>query len=275
MFFSLKRENEMQGIDSLDVSNNCKWCITLTFGEQAENHAGMQMIGYEIEKGLSYLDLSFLKYKLEKEREKKFCKLYNLSNLLENKKDKVGFLIIENGIREIFGEEFLDELTSEISSLKVDKKAFMKGRVVNKQARYNLCFADFSQEPDFENKKGTIVNFKQLPCLSKLREKIQIFTKTSKLVAEENLYYNKSECGIGFHGDSERKIVVGCRLGGNMPFYYQWYQNGVPQGKLFRTTLKHGDMYIMSEKATGHDWKKKKILTLRHAAGSKKYTKVD
>ena len=27
----------------------------------------------------------------------------------------------------------------------------------------------------------------------------------------------------------------------------------------------------MSEKATGNDWKKKNIYTLRHAAGSKKY----
>lgn len=33
-------------------------------------------------------------------------------------------------------------------------------------------------------------------------------------------------------------------------------------------------MYIMSEKATGYDWKKRSIYTLRHAAGCKKYLKL-
>jgi len=31
--------------------------------------------------------------------------------------------------------------------------------------------------------------------------------------------------------------------------------------------LNHGDLYIMSFKAVGTDWKKRSILTLRHAAG--------
>jgi hypothetical protein len=30
----------------------------------------------------------------------------------------------------------------------------------------------------------------------------------------------------------------------------------------------------MSEKATGYDWKKKNTYTLRHAAGSAKYTTI-
>ena len=36
------------------------------------------------------------------------------------------------------------------------------------------------------------------------------------------------------------------------------------------------DMYIMSEKAVGFDWKKKKMLTLRHTAGKDtcKYSRV-
>jgi hypothetical protein len=36
--------------------------------------------------------------------------------------------------------------------------------------------------------------------------------------------------------------------------------------------LNHGDLYVMSEKAVGQDWKRKVIPTLRHAAGAKKYT---
>ncbi len=34
------------------------------------------------------------------------------------------------------------------------KKAFMRGRVVNKKARWNNCYADFDQQPDYENRRG-------------------------------------------------------------------------------------------------------------------------
>ena len=35
-----------------------------------------------------------------------------------------------------------------------------------------------------------------------------------------------------------------------------------------------GDFYVMSEKTVGTDWKKKSILTLRHASGASKYVKL-
>ena len=38
--------------------------------------------------------------------------------------------------------------------------------------------------------------------------------------------------------------------------------------------INHGDIYVMSEKATGYDWKKRNRLTVRHAAGCEKYLKV-
>ena len=57
-------------------------------------------------------------------------------------------------------------------NLDYDKKAFMYGRVVNKHARHNLCFSDFDQEPDYENKKGTVYNFNKLPLTNFIREKI-------------------------------------------------------------------------------------------------------
>ena len=48
-----------------------------------------------------------------------------------------------------------DNLFDELVSLEWDKKVLMYGRVVNKKARHNLCFSNFSQEADYENKKGT------------------------------------------------------------------------------------------------------------------------
>ena len=39
--------------------------------------------------------------------------------------------------------------------------------------------------------------------------------------------------------------------------------------------LNTGDIYIMSEKAVGSDWRKSSMYTLRHAAGCNKYLSLD
>ena len=56
---------------------------------------------------------------------------------------------------------------------------------------------------------------------------------------------------------------------------WQWFKDGMPIGKAIDVKLNSGDVYIMSEKAVGADWKKKSRYTLRHSAGAKKYTSLD
>jgi hypothetical protein len=58
------------------------------------------------------------------------------------------------------------------------------------------------------------------------------------------------------------------------PIHYQWFKGGKPIGERGIINLFNGDLYVMSEKAVGTDWKKKKIATLRHATGSNKFTKI-
>ncbi len=72
-----------------------------------------------------------------------------------------------------------------------------------------------------------------------------------------NLYYNNKKCGIGFHGDSERKRVIACSLGDRRPIHWQWYHKSKPIRERIKFEIGNGDMYIMSEKASGFDWKKK------------------
>lgn len=57
------------------------------------------------------------------------------------------------------------ELLREQESLTPDTKAKMRGRVVNKRARYNLCFADDEQFPDYESGQGRVVSFATQPQL--------------------------------------------------------------------------------------------------------------
>ena len=123
--------------------------------------------------------------------------------------------------------------------------------------------------------KGTIISFDKVKLTNKIRESLADFigSKARDLQCEGNYYFNKSKCGIGFHGDAERLKVIGVRIGA-MVLIYSWFYNSKPIGKPIKLELKDGDLYIMSEKATGNDWKYRSKVTLRHAAGCEKYTKL-
>ena len=152
----------------------------------------------------------------------------------------------------------------------VDKRALMRGRVVNKHARWNLIVADAAQEPDYERGRGRIVTFEQLPLLRAARAGIAHYfgARGAGLLAEANYYYDPAQTGIGFHGDAERRIVIALRLGAPIPLHFQWFHRGAPVGARVEIALQPGDMYAMSEKAVGTDWRRSSILTLRHAAGA-------
>lgn len=238
--------------------------MTLTFGERVENHAGMQMIGDLSDSGYSLTDL--IKVCKRMRRKGYTCELYNLGRFVDDCPD--GYVLIIRNAVEFFVPE--RSVYEEQLKLDFDKKAYMRGRVVNKRARYNLCFGEKAQEPDYANKKGRIVYFDSVPYTKKIRKKLhKMFgSKAKNLLLEGNYYYDMKECGIGMHGDSERRIVIGLRLGKPFNLMYRWYQNGQPISEDIEFTLNGGDMYIMSDKAVGFDWKKRKIKTLRHGCGN-------
>ena len=92
--------------------------------------------------------------------------------------------------------------------------------------------------------------------------------------AEGNYYYNVDKCGIKYHTDKERNIVIGCRFGDEMNLCFSWVHKFKPIGNKFTIKLNHGDLYIMSDAAVGQAWEKSSQLTLRHAAGCPKYTSL-
>jgi hypothetical protein len=280
---------------------------TITFSESVENHAGMQIIGKKHDQGTSVGELETL--------EKIFIKngyvteLVDLQALLpadaESESDESGsesesesessdaehepvikppkdakILVIRGGIRALTDDYEALKAEVEGSKNKVDKKAWMRGRVVNKIARYNLCYSDRAQKPDYANKKGTIIAFRTVPELQKVRKSLgKLFSivddkkKYNNLFAELNYYYDDT-CGIRAHGDSERFVVIGLRFGHTMSLCYHWFHHSKPIGTKKTLMLNDGDFYIMSEKATGNDWKRRTIPTLRHSAGNKTYTDI-
>lgn len=239
--------------------------ITLTFGDRAENHASMQIIGDSATEGLNKQDLKQIKLFFEERGFK--CKMVKLNKLLpsEIKAEKAYLLIVKKGVNCFVNSE---ELSDEQKTLDRDTKFLNKGKVCNKKARHNLCFSDFSQEPDYSEGKGRVYNFSELDSLRKLRDGISSLNeKLNNLQAEGNYYYDISQTYIGMHNDLERKIVVACRLGAKFPLHFHWFYRFKPVGELFSYELKNGDMYFMSSKAVGTDGRKSSIYTLRHAAG--------
>lgn len=263
-----------QGYTKLEFIKDYSSTITLTFGDQGENHVGMQKIGKLAKKGISVERLKEIKKIFEDMGSK--CEYVDLNKECEVKGPEAGLLVIRNGLNKILKNINANSgvLFREQSELVWDSKAFMYGRVVDKHARYNLCYADEAQEPDYENKMGRIVAFEDIPATGYIKTVLEKLLGHS-LICEGNRYFDLKSCGIGYHGDSERRIVVGCRIGGNMPLHYQWFLNSKPVGKNFRIVFHHGDMYIMSDKAVGFDWKSKSILTLRHAAGCDEFVNID
>ena len=251
--------------------------ITITWASSIENHKGMEVIGDIGGTGHTFAHLSKCMEKFE-EKKKGCCELLDINELSElvpedgvEKADKAYLLIVRGGVDMLLEDARMNpaDAWDELHTFEWDKKAFMKGRVVNKKARQNVCIADFSQEPDYENKKGTVVDFAVLPIMATLREKLPEFLEESEhLLAEGNYYTDlkQKEVGIGFHGDTERRKVIAMRFGESMDLQYQWFYKSEPVGKRVKLMLNDGDMYVMSEKAVGFDWLKKNSYTLRHAA---------
>lgn len=245
---------------------------TITFGDVAENHARMQKIGELHSHGYSTDCLLKVKAKLESKGVE--CEMHDLSISATGAATGLNayVLVIRKGAQYVLGGT--DDLIKENDALEVDKFAKMRGKVVNKRARWNLCFSDIDQEPDYENSKGRIVAWRHVPLLSKLREKIAEWTDDVLLNGEGNYYYDISKCGIGYHGDAERRKVFAVRMGASMDLYFQWFLCSKPIGERIGIQLNDGDMYMMNEKAVGFDWLKKLVPTLRHSTGCKKYVEL-
>jgi hypothetical protein len=268
--------------------------VTLTFGDQAENHAGMEKLGELVKEGDGFQlnDLQMVQTTFQEMGA--ICQLISLdltpteqeqitcsSNNKKKSETEAYVLVIKDAVNIMLrncSDFTQQDMFEEHVRLELDKKAWMRGKVVNKHARWNLCFDEESREPNYEEKKGRIVGYSEIPVTQALMSQMVNYfgPKAQQLKGEGNYYYDTNKCGIGFHGDSERRKVIGIRLGcgESMPMHYQWFRESIPVGERRVIPLNSGDIYVMSEKAVGTDWKKKKIFTLRHATGCNKYTTI-
>lgn len=204
--------------------------ITITFGDVAENNPGMQKIGKLADSGFTYQDLldtenNFIKFSEQCPELKIATEIINLNTYNNMEGDPAYLLIIRNGINMLLYNDNVnaDNLYTEQNNLIPDKKATFRGKVLNKLARHNLCYDEKSQVADYEAGKGTVIAYNTVPLLNIIKTQLPVFftEKSQNLRAEANYYYNPDKCGIGFHGDGERKKVIALRLGVSIPLHYQ------------------------------------------------------
>ena len=253
--------------------------LTFTFGDSGENHVGMEIIGDQVKIGSGFNYSDFIKAQ-EKLKDYK-TELYNLSDLIDqpdkqtNKQIDEAYLLV---VRNFLSEKEASLVYEENTKYEWDSKYFCTRRkkVLNKHARRNVMFADNAQIPDYENKKGTIIAWKDVPTLFTIRDRLPNYfsDKASNLICEGNRYYDIRKTGIGYHGDTERRKVIGLRIGATIPLKFKWWHRNKSIGKLLELDLNNGDLYLMSEKCTGNDWKRSSIKTIRHSAGCAKYTTI-
>jgi hypothetical protein len=270
--------------------------VTLTYGDVAESHKGMQNIGEMAQNGFTLEDMEraadyfnsrgyqtriihLNKYlpdddEFDKKEDQK--RLHDAKTLPEF---QAYVFIARKGLEALtpFGKDGKTEIATEVLLYPWDSKLYNDRRkiVQNKNARHNLNFSDESQVSDFENGKGTTIAWRDVPLVYDIKNKlVEVFGDNARnLQCEGNKYYDPKKTGIGYHGDSERKKVIGLRLGATkMNLHYMWYYKSRPRGYNISMFLEPGDIYCMSEKTVGTDWKKSSFYTLRHAAGAPNYT---
>jgi hypothetical protein len=245
-------------------------CITITFCDCSENHVGMEQIGDMSQEG--YTKENFDTFQTFWTEKGMVVERVNLNTLLnediEDIEDIGEVLIVRGAINnhlQIFDELMGKEWDTKYWDVR-------RKKVLNKHARANLCFSEVGQDSDYENKKGTIVSYDELPLMNELKTLVNDCVGDIP-ECEGNLYKDVTKNGIGWHGDSERKRVVAVRFGEPMPLCFRWYHQSKIISETFNTIIYPGDLYIMNYKAVGTDWKKRSKITLRHSAGAMKYIK--
>lgn len=260
---------------AVEVSPVSRYAIT--FGETAVLHIGGEEVGARRSSGFTVPELHLLAEKLTKEGVE--TELVDLSEALPKKLRKdneAATLVIRNGASVLLRDEDAAAcLLREQEDLSYDSQYWdaRRGRTLTKRARHNLVFGEEAATPSKDFKQYSVKAFRDLPHLAKFRAALaeRLGEKAQGLFAEGNHYFETSS-GIGFHGDSERKIVICLSLGASSTLRYCWRMPGSSEnvGQV-DIAVHHGDVYVMSEKATGFDWRCRSKVRVVHAAGAEKY----
>eukprot|EP01083_Nonionella_stella_P215306 775003_1 len=190
---SLKRR-KLNNDNESKLLSKARSTISITFGDVSENHVGMHKNGQMAEEGFNLDDL--------KKYQKKFVAKHGnktefilLNDYLPNNTQcntKAAVLIIRNAVGSMLRniDKNANDLYEEQSTLPIDTKYYDRRwkKVLNKNARGNLCFDTIGQEADYKNGKGTVVSYDDVPLTKHIKERLSVYfgSKAEDLTAEGN-----------------------------------------------------------------------------------------
>lgn len=272
----------MEQLKQFDRINDCANLkhtqrYAITFGEVAILHVG----GKEIGNGRRDHGFSVGELRIIKEQFGTYGELVMLSdNLPENlrSENEAAILIIRNGANILLQDKWAKNklFMEQQADVVYDNKYWDNRRsaTLNKRARRNTVFGETDVAHSDDYKQCSVNGFGRLTYLNRIRSALSTYLgpKANNLNAEGNWYF-EDKSGLGFHGDAERKIVICLSLGTTATLRYCWRMPGtsVKYGDPIDITVNHGDIYVMSEKATGYDWRCRSKVRVVHATGHSKY----
>eukprot|EP00808_Paulinella_micropora_P002645 g38155.t1 len=132
-----------------------------------------------------------------------------------------------------------------------------------------LHFGPTDQEQSFAAGRAGAVAFGRLPVLSRLRRGLEgLLPEAWPLGPAQGLWYADSRWqGVYPHGHTDSPGVLGVRLGAPLQLHWHWYQRQALVGRRLRLSLDAGDLYLLSAKAAGFDWRRASALRELGAAG--------
>jgi len=158
---------------------------------------------------------------------------------------------------------------AELQSIQFPTQDLSRGSVVNLKKRLNAQVADYSQEADLMARTQKVVHWDSLPACRAIRDSLKELTHEPVLNCDIVVYPGE-KCGIGWHGDRERALIAGVRLGrktGAFPLKFCFFHDWAPVSQVWTFEFQPGDLYVPCAKATGFDAGRPSVVSLKHAAG--------
>jgi len=186
--------------------------------------------------------------------------------------DEAVVLVIHDGANALTNDpQMANKMLAEHQGLEYDTKTLMYKRVCEARSRRNLYFADEARPGDMANGQNTVVAWSSVPANAEcLRTLTELLGTADVGTAVANYYPDPRKCGIGWHGDAERRQTIMVRLGtgsNTRPIHFMWCEDANKIVPPVTIHLKHGDVMVPCAKAVGTDYKRTSVPTVRHATG--------
>ena len=258
----------------LDYSN-IGTSFTLTFSDRIGNNPNYGEIGTEAPFGFTNDDIIRIYHQFSDR-----CELHNLKDMLPPTLQEIPdvyFLIIKNFYNDTSNQLLQILMTNEnthegaITGVNWDTENFKNGKLKKNKQKYKLIFSDlydgYKRNSSLQNEMCTVYNYMRIPQLLSIKYFLESILQ-GPFVIEGSCFYNTKECYVPMHREKEKKKLIGLHLGNTFPINFRWYHNTIHCSTVKTIQLNHGDIYIMSELATGNSKEKLTKLFIKHSEGT-------